>query len=214
MGNYLDDCFKGLMTITPIAPNTQDVERPITGNPVPEMTDPRFKYGTIIQLSLTEELKDFLRRGLTEFGITGVTDVDKLHQTVFYARQQFDPKIFDVIKMYTHQNISMRGMHLITFKGHDGKTILAIDYDLPPVMANLFNDITSNTTLRHSYPTVKPHITLNYDFNESVLFTDRFIEFSRFLSNGPSWKRDKFGLTELTVNPIIKNFADKQSSNF
>jgi hypothetical protein len=86
---------------------------------------------------------------------------------------------------------------------------------LCPALQVLNLQLQKDFGVKHSFPELKLHMTLNYNYDESKGNRKaRLDSLVRLIQNTPSWKAPDFYLHKLAVAPIKKDFDDKLSTVF
>ena len=169
----------------------------------------KFANGTIVMLSPTKEFQDYIAKGLSYFCVPRALDPKLMHQTVVYAKGQYSTELVADAKKLLNGRIALQSPRLITFTGHKGENILAIEF-ASPALVHLFNNIVGTYKLKHSFPTLKYHITVSYDCDKDWVSSDNFVMFNNWLANSPEYKRADFGFDICEVAAIDKNFDETE----
>ena len=173
-----------------------------------------FVAGMIVKAKPSDAFVEFISDAIEMSGVDTI-DLETMHQTVLFAKNQYSPELIEFVeKMAPHAKYAIMSPYINIFNNPKGETILSVGY-LCPALQVLNQQLQKDFGVKHSFPSLKLHMTLNYNYDENKGNRKaRLDSLVRLIQNTPSWKAPDFYLHKLAVAPIKKDFDDKLSTVF
>ena len=173
-----------------------------------------FADGMIVKAKPSDAFIEFVSN-LVELSGVDTINLDTLHQTVLYAKKQYSPKLIEFVeKLGKNAKYSIMSPYLNIFENQKNEVILAIGF-ICPALQQLNLQLQKDFGVTHSFPELKLHMTLNYNYDETKGDRKRRLDtLSRLIQNTPSWKSPEFYLHKLTVAPIQNDYDDEIQTVF
>ena len=173
-----------------------------------------FVNGMIVKAKPSDAFVEFISNAIEMSGVDTI-DLETMHQTVLYAKNQYSPELIEFVeKMAPYAKYTILSPCITIFENQKKEVILAVSY-ICPALQVLNQQLQKDFGVKHSFPSLKLHMTLNYGYDESKGDRkNRLNNLVRLIQNTPSWKAPDFYLHKLTVAPIKKDFDDKLSTVF
>ena len=173
-----------------------------------------FEGGMIVKATPSDAFVKFISDAVEMSGVDTV-DLETMHQTVLYAKKQYSPKLIEFVeKLSPDAKYAILSPYITIFENQHKEVILAVSF-LCPALQVLNQQLQKDFNVQHSFPSLKLHMTLNYNYDESKgNRKQRLDTLVRLIQNTPSWKAPDFYLHKLVVAPIKLDYDDKVSTIF